>query len=230
MMETSVDTPEWCEILIRTCDLMMRNLEEMLREPFDTVDVLVIYICKHGARRSEELRMAATGALQAMGGNVVMSKQLCGRPCVWGAHRSHHRYNVPAAAPCRYCSCNEWTKENYRIFANCVLKSARRTMNHTIGKASAAQPSASAVTDRSLTADPADHPLSKTNSSVPRPPPPPTPEEDPDVLRQQAASALSRVVECSRIEARKSLEQIPKNRLMRLLIWRRTLLSNALIG
>ena len=76
-------------------------------------------------------------------------------------------------------------------------------MNHTIGKASAVQPSASAVTDRSLTADPADHPLSKTNSSVPRPPPPPTPEEDPDVLRQQAASALSRAVEWSRTEARK---------------------------
>ena len=72
MMETSDDIPEWCEILIRTCDLMMRNLEEMLREPFDTVDVFVIYICKHGARRSEELRMAAAGALQAMGGNAVM--------------------------------------------------------------------------------------------------------------------------------------------------------------
>ena len=39
--------------------------------------------------------------------------------------------------------------------------------------------------------------------SVPRPPPPPTPEEDPDVLRQQAASALSRAVEWSRTEARK---------------------------
>ena len=76
MMETSVDTPEWCEILIRTCDLMMRNLEEMLREPFDKVDVLVIYICKHATRRTEGLRMAATGALQAMGGNVAMSKQL----------------------------------------------------------------------------------------------------------------------------------------------------------
>ena len=129
MMETSVDTPEWCEILIRTCDLTMRNLEEMLREPFDTVDVLVIYICKHGTHRSEELRMAATGALQAMGGNVVMSKQLCGRPCVCRAHHSHHRYNVPAAAPCRYCSCNEWTEENYTIFANCVLTSARRMLN-----------------------------------------------------------------------------------------------------
>ena len=104
-------------------------------------------------------------------------------------------------------------------------------MNHTIGKAhderfverKSLQPSASAVTDRSLTVDPAgnrrscaaaapqaappkrspDHPLPKTNSSVPRPPPPPTPEEDPDVLRQKAASALSRAVEWSRTEARK---------------------------
>ena len=99
MMETSVHTQEWCEILVRTCDLMMRNLEEMLREPFDKVDVLVIYICKHATRRTEELRMAATGALQAMGGNVVMSKQLCGRSCVWGAHRSHHRYNGLFVAP-----------------------------------------------------------------------------------------------------------------------------------
>ena len=171
--------------------------------------------------------MAATGALQAMGGNVVMSKQLCGRPCVWGAHRSHHRYNVPAAAPCRYCSCNEWTKENHTIFANCVFKSARHMMNHTIGKAhherfverKSLQLSASAVTDRGRTVDPAGSrrscaasasqaapkaiPRPKTNSSVPRPPPPPTPEEDPDVLRQKAANALSRAVEWSRTEARK---------------------------
>ena len=93
-------------------------------------------------------------------------------------------------------------------------------MNRTIGKAhderfverKSLQPSASAVTDRGRTVDPAgnrrscaaaapqaappkrspDHPLPKTNSSVPRPPPPPTPEEDPDVLRQKAASALSK--------------------------------------
>ena len=89
-------------------------------------------------------------------------------------------------------------------------------MNHTIGKAhderfverKSLQPSASAVTDRGRIVDPAGSrrscaasasqaapkaiPRPKTNSSVPRPPPPPTPEEDPDVLRQKAASALSK--------------------------------------
>ena len=67
MLETSVHTREWFEILVRTCDLMMRNLEEMLREPFDTVDVLVIYICKRGTRRSEELRMVATWGATSYG-------------------------------------------------------------------------------------------------------------------------------------------------------------------
>ena len=194
--------------------------------------------------------MAATGALQAMGGNVVMSKQLCGRPCVCRAHHSHHRYNAPAAAPCRYCSCNAWTEENYTIFANCVLTSARRLMNHTISKAhrQSLQPSASVVTDRGRIVDPAGSrrscvasasqaapkaiPRPKTNSSVSRPPPPPTPEEDPDVLRQQAASALSRAVEWSRTEARKKPRANSKEPFDAIadLEKRRTLLSNALIG
>ena len=163
MMETNVHTEEWREILVRTHDFMMRNSEEMLRDPFYKVDALLIYICGQGTHRSEELRMAVTAALQAMGGNVVMSKQLCGRDCVWGAHHTRHSYNVPAAAPCKYCSCNEWTHESYTVFANCVLTSARHMMNHRIRAQSAErfvgrkvlQPSANAVRDRGRTVDPA---------------------------------------------------------------------------
>ena len=172
MMETSVHTPEWCELLVRTCDLMMRNFEDMLRESFNKVDVLVIYICNHAARRTEELRMAATGALQAMGGNVVMSKLLCGRDCVCGAHHTRDGYKVPAAAACKYCSCNEWDHKSYTVFANCDLTAARHMTNDSFRAQSDErfvgrkflQPSASAVRVRRRTIDPANGRMSSVSS------------------------------------------------------------------
>ena len=93
-----VPTSGMHEILVRTYELMKRNSEEMLRNPSYNVNALLIYICRQGTHISEELRMAVTAALQAMGGNVVMPKQLCGRECMWGS--ASHSPWLPYSSGC----------------------------------------------------------------------------------------------------------------------------------